>query len=118
MSRTPAHTVSRRRRAQALNVLAAVVADDAAPTHARVAAARTLVQAEPKEPEDESDETKAPGAIIFLPDNGRDRRRVRLGPQGAGGSIIYDSMTPEGLADMRRWRAEAEAAGHQVIAPQ
>lgn len=42
-----------------------------------------------------------------------------LGPRpDAPGNIIYDVGTPEGLADYRRWRAEAVAAGHSVIAPQ
>ncbi len=42
-----------------------------------------------------------------------------LGPRpDAPGNIIYDAGTPEGLADYRRWRAEAEAAGHKVLAPQ
>jgi hypothetical protein len=43
--------VSKRRRAKALNVLAAVVDDESAPTHARVTAARTLVLDDPDEAE-------------------------------------------------------------------
>ena len=42
-----------------------------------------------------------------------------LGPrEDSPGYIIYDFATPEGRADYRRWRAEAEAAGHKVLAPQ
>ena len=41
-----------------------------------------------------------------------------LGPQEDASVVIYNSTTPGGLADMRRWRAEAEAAGHKVLAPQ
>jgi hypothetical protein len=42
-----------------------------------------------------------------------------LGPRpDAPGGIIYDSSTPDGLADYERWRAEAIAAGHKVIEAQ
>ena len=42
-----------------------------------------------------------------------------LGPQeDAPGVVIFDSTTQEGLADYARWRSEAVAAGHAIIAPQ
>jgi hypothetical protein len=42
-----------------------------------------------------------------------------LGPrEDAPGVVIYDSRTPDGLADYRRLRAEAEAAGHKIVEPQ
>jgi hypothetical protein len=42
-----------------------------------------------------------------------------LGPRPDDpGRVIYDSRTPQGLADYARWRAEAVAAGHKIIAPQ
>ena len=44
---------------------------------------------------------------------------VVLGPREHSPDIIlYDSQTPEGRADYARWRAEAVAAGHAVLAPQ
>ncbi|MGA9315011.1 MAG: hypothetical protein WBV77_10320 [Solirubrobacteraceae bacterium] len=41
-----------------------------------------------------------------------------LGPQEGSHVVLFDASTPEGRADMARWRSEAEARGDKTLAPQ
>jgi hypothetical protein len=118
--RTPAHQVNRRQKALAIKALTSIVESPDAAEYVRARAAAALLNNGKDAPDSDVPmrEPDAPGAIIILPDNGRDRRVVRLGPERVGQSFIYDSRTPEGIADMERWKAEAIAAGHAILAPQ
>jgi hypothetical protein len=120
-NRTPAHRVNRRQKALAIKALTAIVESPDAAEYVRGRAAAALLNNGKDAPESDVPlrDPAVPRAIIFLPDNHRNRRSlVPLGPQGGSSPVIYDSSTPEGLADYARWRAEAVAAGHTIIAPQ
>ena len=118
--RTPAHRVNRRQKALAIKALTSIVESRDAAEYVRARAAAALLNSGKEAPDPDAPlrDPDAPCAIIILPDNNRDRRIVRFGPERVGQGFIYDPRTPEGLADCARWRAEAEAAGHKIIAPQ
>ena len=118
-NRTPAHRVNRRQKALAIRALTAIVESPDAAEYMRARAAAALLNGAREAPDSDVPlrDPNAPGTKIFLPDNGRNPN-VKFGPQGNTSPIIYNSSTPQGLSDYARWRAEAVAAGHAIIAPQ
>ena len=74
MTSTKHGRVSARRRKAAIDVLAEVVDNPNAPTHARVAASRALLRADREEKQDQAAEANEPAANLVLPDNGRGPR--------------------------------------------
>lgn len=120
MPRAKPSRPTKKMRQAALEALHTVVRDGAVAPYVRAKAAASLLGADREAPDSHAPllDPDAPRTLIFLPDNGRGRGPVKLGPQEDSGIVIFDSGTPEGLADYARWRAEAEAAGHKIIAPQ
>jgi hypothetical protein len=106
---------TKRMRDKAIRALATVVDDPGSPTHARVTAARAIF-GPPKDDEPEDSKPSGPRTTIWLPANGRGPEV--LGPTGdpKQTTFIYDESTPEGRADLIRWRREVrEAAGDDEV---
>lgn len=96
----------------AWRTLHAVASDPRAADHARVSAARALVRDDQDEAEAAAAKDSAgPPTVVCLPDNRRDPSSTTLGITEGEGSItiIYDSATEQGLADLARWQGEVAA---------
>jgi hypothetical protein len=102
---------TKRQRADALRVLHAVAINDSAPDHARVSAARAIINDDPDEAAADAKAAAGPPAILVMPTNGRDPGLTPLGITRSAGcwTIHYDSGTPEGIAALERWQAELAA---------
>ena len=126
-TRTPPHKVSKRQRASAIAALHQVVKNPAAAEYVRAKAAASIIFASKIDDGSAPDrDDDAPRAVVFLPRKdpppGRQEEEppveFLLGPREDSPVVIYDSTTQEGLADCARWRSEAVAAGHAILAPQ
>jgi hypothetical protein len=115
--RPPRHKVNRKQRAKAISALSRIVESPTAAEYVVAKAAASIIFASKIDddglPEVDPD---GPKTLIFLP--AKQGMARPLGPQQGSNIAIFDSDTPEGLADYRRWRSEAEARGDSVLAPQ
>jgi hypothetical protein len=100
----------------ALRTLHEITTDPDAPDHARVSAAKRLVKGE-GDASVAAEAATRPRTWVLIPDNGRDPGVTVLGPTPGSCTIIYDSSTPEGLADLARWKAEIAAGAMPVALP-
>jgi len=129
MTSTKHGRVSARRRKAAIDVLAEVVDNPNAPTHARVAASRALLRADREEKQDPAAEANEPRANLVLPDNGRGPRPENLYPdrhaveqalaEGKRGTFIVGSPEADAARErfMARQQRRLEQAGARKALP-
>jgi hypothetical protein len=129
MTSTKHGKVSARRRKAAIDVLAEVVDNPNAPTHARVAASRALINAADREEKEKAAEAAEPEANLILPDNGRGPRPDNWYPnreavekalaEGKRGTFIVGSPEADAARErfLARQQRRLEQAGAQLALP-